>query len=173
MAGVTFGLRMPSGIAGQVHRLEASTIEPAFILATNPPTAYGVPVALDATSGKIRPMGATDTAASVYGFNVRPYPTTSFGTLGTSNDPLGVSTPPLSGSTSILKRGYINVLLNGTTAATKGGPIYIRIAAAAAGKPLGGVEAAADGANTVVLPAGSYFMGAADAAGNTEIAYNL
>lgn len=162
---VAYTYRMPAGIAGTVHRIEAATIEPQETDPTNPPTAYGVPVKI--VAGRMQPLAAGDALGVIYGFNVRDFPGVA------SQDPLGTSTPPTKGGMSVLKRGYMNVTLNGTTAAVKGGPIYVRVATPAAGKPIGGVEAAADGANTVVLPSNSYFMGSADAYGNTEIAYNI
>jgi hypothetical protein len=111
---------------------------------------------------------SADTAALVYGINLRAYPIQGNGT-----DPLGTSTPPTSGVTDILKRGYVMVSLGGVAAATKGGTVYVRVAGAAAGKPLGGFEAAADSTNTVALPSNTYFTGPADAYGVTEIAFNI
>jgi hypothetical protein len=165
----SFTFRMPAGIPGMVNRTEHAHVEAQIKMSTNPPTSYGVPVAIDATSKQIRPIGAGDTAANVYGFVVRPYPTQ--GTLGI-NQPLGTSTPPTSGATNVLRRGYVVVQLNGATAAVKNGPVYVRVAAATGPKPLGGVEAAADSTNTFALT-GAAFMGPADAAGNVEISFNI
>jgi len=167
---VAFLFRMPSGIPGAVNRNEMSTIEAQIVLSTNPPTAYGVVVVMDAATNKIRPFIGTDTAASVYGINVRPYPTQS---SASQNEPLGTAVPPTSGITNILKRGYISVLLGGVTAAAKNGVVFVRIALPVAGKPLGGFEAVADGVNTIALSPGTYFMGPSDAQGNTEIAFNI
>ncbi|MGU2444428.1 bacteriophage protein [Burkholderia aenigmatica] len=159
--------RMPAGFAGDLQRAEVATIESQMIDPAAPPTSYGVPVKL--VSGKIQQINASgDTAASVYGVNLRPYPIQGNGT-----DPLGTTTPPTSGVTDVLKRGYVDVALGGTAAATKGGTVYVRVAGAAAGKPLGGFEAAADSTNTVAMPASWYFTGPADAYGVTEIAVNI
>ncbi|MNT89175.1 hypothetical protein D3C72_2298560 [compost metagenome] len=62
--------------------------------------------------------------------------------------------------------------LGGTTDAAKGGTVYVRIAGAAAGKPLGGIEAAADSTNTVALT-NAYFTGPKDAYGVVEVAFNI
>ena len=162
-----YTFRMPAGFAGDLQRAEVATIEPQQIDSSAPPTVYGVAVKL--VNGKIQPINnAADTAALVYGVNLRPYPIQGNGT-----DPLGTSTPPTSGVTDVLKRGYVNVALGGTTAATKSGTVYVRVAAAAAGKPLGGFEAAADGTNTVAMPASWYFTGPGDTYGITEIAVNI
>ena len=117
-------------------------------------------------SGLVQPLAAADPVTVISGINVRSFPGSA------SQDPLGTSTPPAQGSTSIMVRGYINVLVRGGTSPTKRGTVYVRVAAPVAGKPIGGFEAAADGANTVVLP-NSYFMGPSDAFGNVEIAYNI
>ena len=71
-----------------------------------------------------------------------------------------------------LKRGYINILLSGATAAKKDGAVWCRIQNAGAGQFVGGFEAAADGGNTVTVP-GAYFTGPADASGNCEIGFNI
>lgn len=65
----------------------------------------------------------------------------------------------------------MTVKLNAGTSAL-GGAVYVRVGAASATKPIGGIEAVADSTNTVVLT-GATFMSAADADGNVEIAYNI
>ncbi|MBB3004369.1 hypothetical protein FHX57_006751 [Paraburkholderia tropica] len=162
-----YQFRMPAGFAGDLQRAEVATIETQLIDSSTPPTVFGV--AVKYVSGKVQPINlAADTAALVQGVNLRPYPIQGNGT-----DPLGTSTPPTSGVTDILKRGYVNVLLGGTTAAAKGGTVYVRVAAAATGKPLGGFEAAADSTNTIAMPSNWYFTGPADAYGITEVAVNI
>ncbi|CAN0620494.1 conserved protein of unknown function [Burkholderia multivorans] len=162
-----YQFRMPAGFAGDLQRAEAATVEPQLIDSSAPPAAFGVAVKI--VNGKVQPINnAADVAASVYGVNLRAYPIQGNGT-----DPLGTSTPPTSGVTDVLKRGYVSIALGGTAAAAKDGTVYVRVAAVAAGKPLGGFEAAADGANTVAMPANWYFTGPADAYGITEIAVNI
>jgi hypothetical protein len=162
-----FQFRMPAGFAGDLQRAEVATIEAQLIDSSTPPTVFGV--AVKYVSGKVQPINlAGDTAAIVQGVNLRAYPIQGNGT-----DPLGTSTPPTSGVTDILKRGYVMVSLGGATAATKGGTVYVRVATPSAGKPLGGFEAAADSTNTIALPSNTYFTGPADAYGVTEIAFNI
>ena len=161
-------LRMASGVPGAVSRPGApATIEPNVILTTNPPTVYGNPVAVDATTGHVRPIGAGDTTATVYGFLVRPFPAQSSGNV------LGAATPPTSGACDVAKLGYMTVkVTNGTP--SKNSAVYIRTVANVAlpNTSVGDIEAASDTTNSFVL-AGAYFTGAADANGNTEIAFNL
>lgn len=152
--------RMPSGIPGDVSRKSHSTIE-SHNMAT-PVAAFGLFVKMDAL-GNLAPLASADTAASVYGLLVRSYPTTS-----ATND-LGAAAP-VKGINDVMVRGYMTVKCNAGTA-KKGGVVHVRIAAAAAGKPIGGVEAVADAANTIAVNA--RFMHDADAQGNVEIAYNI
>lgn len=157
--------RMPSGIPGAVTRQAVSTIEPAILDSTNAFSAFGLFGKL--VAGKFVPIGAGDAASSVYGLLVRPYPTQG----ASASDPLGTAVPPTTGVANVLRRGYMTVKLNSGTAAL-GGQVYVRVANAAAGKPIGGIEAAADGTNTIAVT-GATFMSAADASGNVEIAYNI
>jgi hypothetical protein len=166
MPSNAFLFRMPAGIPGMVNRTQSATVEAQLLDTTNYPTVYGVPVAIDATSKAVRKITTGDAAAAIYGMYVRPYPTNS------NQDALGTSTPATSGIANVLKRGYMSVSLGGATAAAKNGTVYVRVAAAAAGKPIGGIEAAADSTNTIVM-ANAYFTGPADASGNVEIAFNL
>jgi len=115
----------------------------------------------------MRINAATDTPEIVYGINLRAVPQQA-----SVNDPLGTATPPSSGPTDILKRGYVDVQLNGPAAATKDGAVFVRIANATPDKPVGGFEAAADGTNTFQLT-NAYFTGQADAYGVTEVALKI
>jgi hypothetical protein len=160
--------RMAAGIPGAITRAgQAKSVEGINLDTTNYPQSYGVPVAIDATSKAIRKIMTGDTAASIYGLYVRPYPT-----QGGANDPLGSATPPTSGIANVMRSGYMTVQLNGATASAKGGTVYVRVAAAATGKPIGGIEAAADSTNTIIM-ANAIFMGPADANGNVEVSYNI
>jgi hypothetical protein len=162
-----FLYRMPSGIPGALTRAGAPcVVEPNIILGTNPPLLYGIPVAVDPSTGKIRPIGAGDTIANVYGILVRPFPTQSAGVA------MGAAVPPTSGMCDVLKAGYINVKVNASAVPVKNGAVYIRTVANGGNTIIGGIEAAADSTNTFVLT-GAYFTGATDANGNGEVAYAL
>jgi len=156
--------RMPNGIPGDVTRRQHATIEPQVFGAT-PFTAYGLPVKL--SSGKVIPMGAGDATGNVFGFLVRPYPVTG----ANASDPLGTSVPPTSGQADVLRRGYLNAKCNVGTPAL-GGTVYMRVTANGGNTIIGGIEATADGANTITL-SNCIFNGAADANGNVEIAVNI
>ncbi len=156
--------RMPSGIPGDVSRASQCTIEPGLLDPTNPFSAYGLPGKI--VNGKFVPLAAGDTAAVVYGFLVRPYPTTG----ANPSDPLGTAVPPTKGICNILRRGYMTVL-NVAGTPSLNGPVYSRVAAPSGAKTIGDVEAASDTTNTIQLNA--VFMNPGDAAGNVEIGYNI
>jgi hypothetical protein len=153
--------RMPSGIAGDVSRKENSLVETQMFNSAAAFTAYGLVGKM--SSGKFVPFAGGEAATDAYGVLVRPFPTQS------SQDPLGTSTPPTSGAADVLRRGYITIKLNGGATVAAGGQVYVRVAAAAAGKPIGGFEGAADAANTIAIDA--VFLSAADADGNVEISF--
>jgi len=158
---------MPMGVPGDLSRSHA-IVESYNQNVTTPVGKYGVPVKLGAVADTISPIAAAGTSASVVGFLVRDFPSQG-GSL--SNEAFGVAVPPLSGPLSVLKEGYIIVKNNAGTPA-KEGVVYMRIGTPTADKPIGGIEAVADGADTVVL-VDAQFMGAADAEGNAEIRYRV
>ena len=156
--------RMPSGIPGDVSRASQSTIEPGFFDPTAPFSAYGLPGKI--VNGKFVPLQAGDTNAVVYGFLVRPYPTTG----ANPSDPIGTSVPPTSGVCNILRRGYLTVV-NQAGAPSLNSQVYSRVATPSGSKTIGDIEAASDTTNTIALNAA--FQNAGDASGNVEIAYNI
>lgn len=165
--------RMGVGAAGFVNRDQESTLEPNMLDVTNPPTAYGDPVKMGA-NGRIQALAPGDTAAAIYGWLVRPYPTQAAAS-GYPQAPFGAAAPVPGYACDVMKRGYMVVNLQGATAAAPGGAVFVRVSGTVpSGGKLNGVEAAVDGtaANTPQVP-GTYFKGAADNYGSTEIAYNL
>ena len=166
-----FTFRMPAGIEGEVNRIASATIEAQVVTplgTTGAPAKYGTPMVVDNTGGNVGNMRALNTSdTAVYGFLVRPFPTVS------SQDIVGVSTPPASGLIDILKRGYMSVRLQGPTAAVKGGTVYLwQGATDTSHLVVGGVEAAT-GTSVITMGASTYFMGPADSNGITEIGFNI
>lgn len=158
-----FLYRMPSGIPGDVSRKSQSTIESHPVGAQF--AAFGLFGKIDGTTGKFVPLAAADTAAVIYGLFVRAYPTQS------AQNELGKAVPQPSGIQDVLRRGYMTVKCNAGNA-KKGGTVYVRVTAGTEAKPVGGIEAAADGANSITLPS-AFFMHDADAKGNVEISFNI
>lgn len=151
--------RMPSGIAGDVTRAASATLETAIVGTQN--IAFGALLKL--VNGKIEPIGAGDAAADVYGLLARSYPAQGGNDFGRAEALPGTQQ-------SVLRRGYMSVSLKGGTA-VKRGQVYMRVTAGSGRLP-GDFEAAEDGANTLAVP-GCFFMGPADAGGNTEIEFNI
>lgn len=157
--------RMPFGVPGDITRQATVTVESQAKNAALPFPSYGVPGKIAAN--KFVPVAATGDAAACYGFLVRPYPTTG----ANASDPLGTSVPAANAlPADILRRGYMTVKNNAGVPALNGS-VYTRFQNAAAGQPIGGIEAAAT-ADTEIIP-GAKFMAAADASGFVEIAYNI
>ena len=78
---MAFQFRMGAGFFGEVNRTHPFTVEPGLMDPTNPPTAYGQAVVIDATSKKVRRVLSGDGAlVDVYGFTVRPFPFNDPGT---------------------------------------------------------------------------------------------
>ena len=151
--------RMPSGIPGDVTRKGVSVVEPVPLNSALPFSGFGLPGKI--VAGKFVPLAGGEAATDIHGFLVRPFP------IQTANaDGSGM---PISPVGDRLAFGYISVKNNAGTPA-KGGAVYVRVANAAAGKPIGGIEAVADSTNTVVIPR-CIFMDAGDASGNVEIRY--
>ncbi len=159
------GLRMPAGMPGAVSRIEQLHAEPVHLDPAAPFSAFGLPGVVGA-NGRFRPVQAGDTAASVSGFLIRTYPGLPSSTYyGVTGMPTG------SVVADRMRRGYMQVKINAGNA-TKESPVFVRVGAGTVAKPVGGLEAAADGANTIQLTACT-FMGPADSEGNTEIAFNI
>lgn len=158
-----FLYRMPSGISGDVSRKSQSTIESHPVGAQF--AAFGLFGKIDGTTGKFVPLAAADTAEVIYGLFVRAYPTQS------AQNELGKAVPQPNGIQDVLRRGYMTVKCNAGNA-KKAGTVYVRVTAGTEAKPIGGIEAAADGANSIELP-NAFFMHDADAQGNVELSFNI
>ena len=135
---VAFGARMPAGIPGDLTRKQGSIVEARQFDATNPPAVYGVPVVIETTGG-VRKVLSTDTSASIYGFILRPFPISNINTT----DGLGTSGVNTNFPADIARKGYIDVVLQNSTAAALAGQVYVRAAATSGSLLQGGIEAAA------------------------------
>lgn len=134
---VAFVTRMPQGVPGDISRQSQATVESQILDAVNAFPGYGLPGKL--ISGKFGPLTGGETPSQIYGFLVRAFPTQG----ANASDALGTSIPKTSGIAGAFRRGYMTVKNNSGTPAI-GNPVYTRVAAAAGGKPIGGIEAAAE-----------------------------
>ncbi|WP_350305579.1 structural cement protein Gp24 [Photorhabdus viridis] len=168
MGGISYLDRMPLGIPGAVTRPRDLTIQPETFDPKKLFSAYGLVGKY--SNGKFVPLEEGDTVDEVKGILVRPYPTQSQTDLAY----LGVK---VGSAADNLKRGYICVAVGVSAAsvsASKGNPVYVRVAGATADSPVGSFVLVQDvtGENTPALP-GAEVMGPSDANGNIEIAYNI
>jgi hypothetical protein len=175
-----FIYRMPAGIAGDVQRREHATIETGIFDTSYPCLAYGILVKL--VSGKVRPIVSADVIATVQqGFLARPFPIQEPQGSSAASELIGGGAPNTTLAANIMKRGYMSVLVtaNGSVALAdiaKGSAVYVR-KTAGAGAGAGGTGAVGDiEAGTITgneLVTNAFFMGAADANGFCEIAFNI
>lgn len=167
---VAMKYRMPAGSPGEVNRTHPASIEPCLICAATPPTEYGQVVTIDTASQGVRPLAAADSTLPKWlGLIVRPYPTQSVPLDSFGSYALGAGVPPTNGSCDVMRTGYILTKLRGATAAVKGNRVYVWISASSGAHVEGGIEAAASGGDTVLLPENYLFNGPADSAGTVEV----
>ncbi|BDH45750.1 hypothetical protein TUM12370_17940 [Salmonella enterica subsp. enterica serovar Choleraesuis] len=159
--------RMPVGIAGAISRPQDLTVEPVILKSANAFPAYGLAGKIDA-DGFFVPLADGDTADSVKGIYVRPYPTTSQADMvrqvGADKNFPG----------DAMKRGYMTVNVGSDASAVKkGAPVYIVVSPDdTIDIPLGGFMATLVADKTVLLP-NAEFTGAGDADGNAEISWKI
>lgn len=173
---VAFPFRMGAGFPGDVNRGHPASIEPVLIDANAPPTAYGQPTIVDPTTNGVRPFAAGDTAVTVtWGITVRPFPIQASSGTSYGGAAFGTATPPTSGMLDVLRSGYIMAVLpTGSSAVSKGSPVFVWCTASSGNHVQGGIEASVSGGNTAALDPNRYqFNGPADAGGNVEICCNV
>lgn len=166
--------KAPSVFPGDITRPESPfTTEVGYQLAATPVTLFGVPVAMDSTTGNYRPIAAGDLISNnasatpyntVVGFSVRSFPTQA-----ASNTAIGTAGPLATETLTILKEGYIGVSVYGSGAAPKkGSAVYVGTVANAGVTAVGRISSAADSTNSFII-LGAHFTGGVDSNGNAEI----
>ncbi len=169
-----FTYRMGAGFPGDVNRTHPASIEPCLIDASAPPTAFGQPVVVDATTQGVRPLAAGDAALdAIYGVTVRPYPFQADAGTNYGAASFGAAAPPASGVIDVLRAGYIMMKANVGSAPVKGGRVFIWVAATAGNHIQGQLESAASAGNTIELDEKTYFNGTPDADGVVEVGFNI
>lgn len=161
--------RMPSGIPGALSADSQSTIEAIRLSRTVPFDAFGLPGKI--VDNEFTPLEAGDTAESVYGMLVRPYPTQ--GNTSNGFGPGAPGTGPYAGVIAdVLRRGYMSVeCVSGTPALN--GPVYVQVANGTSDNPIGSIRADEPGTASDAVAIDAIFMSQGDEAGNVEIAYNI
>jgi hypothetical protein len=171
---VAFQFRMGAGFAGDVNRTHPASIEPALNDATNPVAFAGSAAIVNTSANSVRTPLAGDTALTdIWGVLVRAYPLQqSTSTLAYAQANFGSIAPGTVQPVDVLRSGYILVPVNGTV--TKGGAVFIWVAASSGAHVQGGFESAATGGSTMALTTGRcYWNGPADSSGIAELAFNV
>lgn len=153
------GTAFPHGFAGSY------AYQPDMIVKTRPcggteTIPFGTPVKYETgTNGNVVAMGAGDQGSSFVGFASREIKSA----VNYLDQGTGVYAPDE--PVSVFMRGAVNVLVQKGTPAL-GGAVYVRVAENASYPTavVGGIEAEADGGNTIELT-GVQFEGPADANG--------
>lgn len=135
----------PSGVPGDVTRVDESNIEPAFLI-TPFPTNYGV--AMKYATGGVTPMVASDTAAVFCGVLARAVPGIS---NSSTNEIVGTTVPNQVEVQGLCTRGYMNVSITSNAGTpVRGAQVYI-VVTASSGHLAGAFETGANGGNNVAL----------------------
>jgi hypothetical protein len=171
-----FPFRMGAGFPGAVNRSHPMTIESAMMDPANPVGAYGLAVLADAASPNgVRGVLASDSAiTAIFGIAVRPFPVSPQSATNFGAAAFGSVAPSTLLPLDVLKAGYIMVNLNGVTAVTKGGLVYVYYGTSTGSHVQGGFEGAS-GANLIALDTTGdriYWNGPADASGVAELVFN-
>ena len=171
---VAYTYRMGAGFPGDVSRTHPASIEPVVNNTTNPVLRPGDFCLADTATNTVRRLLSTDTAiTTVYGAAVRAYPIgpSTAGAYGAAD--FGTANLPSGQAIDILRSGYILGSLNAGTA-TKGGQVFVWVAATSGVHIQGGLETAASAGNTCALDVSEYqFNGPADANGVVEISVRI
>jgi|SRR5882757_1192797 len=156
----------PSGVPGDVTRVDESSVEPAFLI-TPFPSNFGA--AMKYATGGVTPFAAADAAAVFCGVLARAVPGIS---QSSANEVVNTFQPNQSEVNGLMTRGYINVFCNAGTP-VRGALVYI-VQTASAGHPAGAFEADNVTGNNVQLTATvvgnvTWATDGLDSAGNAEI----
>jgi len=167
-----FQYRMGSGFPGEIARTHPQTwVEPGLNDVTNPVQFFGQAVLINTAANSYRGIIATDTGiTAINGIAARPYPIqpqTAPGVYGAVAFGGLILPPP--GEIAIVRQGYVMVPVVGTP--TKGGAVFVWVAATAGANVQGGFQATSSGSTAAI--ANCKFNGPPDANGIGEVIINL
>ncbi len=158
MPGAVIGTALNNGFVGQTAFAGDELISPRAVLSSSAEIPFGFPV-VSGAGGTYAAWGATNVDGNLIGishFNVRQpvsYPSTDY------------AYQPGQVCDAMVRGAIVVACTNGTPAVD--GAVYCRVAAAA-GRPIGAFEAAADGANSVTI-ANLAWASTKDANGNAVV----
>lgn len=148
---VSYLYQSPSGIPGDVTRVDDTNIEPVTLVSPFP-TNYGLPMKYAAGAGGapegVTPMVAADAAAVFCGILTRQAPAIS----GSSTNESFYTDQPLSTQLQgLCVRGYVSVFVNAGTP-VRGQLVYV-VQTASSGHPAGVFETTSNAGANVALTA--------------------
>lgn len=167
---VSYLYQAPSGVPGDVTRVDESNVEPTFLVSPFPAN-FGVAMkyAVGPNGTGVTPMVAADVAASFCGILARAVPGIS---QSSSNEAVDTFQPNQSEVNGLCVRGYVSVIVNAGTP-VRGQPVYI-VQTASGGHPAGAFETTSNGGNNIPLTATdvgnvTWAADGVDSFGNAEI----
>jgi len=146
---VSYLYASPSGVPGDVTRVDDSNVEP-IMLASPYPANYGLPMKYAASgiggAESVTPMAATDAAAVFCGILVRAVPAISG---SSTNESFDTFEPNPAEPQGLLVRGYASVYVQAGSP-VRGQTVYV-VQTASAGHLAGQFEVGSNGGNNVAL----------------------
>lgn len=142
---VSYLYQSPSGVPGDVTRVDDSNIEPVMLVSPFPAN-YGLPMkyaaGADGAPEGVTPMVASDTAALFCGILTRQAPAISG---SSTNEDFFVDEPNPVQVQGLCVRGYVSVFVNSGTP-VRGATVGL-VVTASSGHPAGSLETATTGNN--------------------------
>lgn len=146
---VSYLYASPSGVPGDVTRVDDSNVEPVMLVSPFP-SNYGLPMKYAAGANGapegVTPMVASDVAAVFCGILVRAVPGISGSSSSESFDTFEPNSDEPQG---LLVRGYASVFVNAGSP-VRGQSVYV-VQTASSGHPAGVFEVGSNGGNNVAL----------------------
>lgn len=137
----------PAGVAGDITRVDETSVEPAMLVAVSSVYAQAFGIPLVYKTGGVSQWEASHVAADFAGVLVREVPSIS-GSIAQGFD---TNIPNPEQVQGMAVRGYVNVKCKQGTPA-RGGVVYVRVEADT-GKAIGDFEAVSDTTKSVALSA--------------------
>jgi len=162
-----YTFRAPAGVPGDISRTDESNVEPGMLVALATVFAPRFGEAMRYVVGGIQQFTAALTKADFAGVLVREVPAQSASSA--SDTSFDDSAPNPDQVQGLCVRGYMVVRCTDGTP-VRGGTVYVRTVAAA-DRPIGAFEAAADGGNSFALDAvqATWASDGLDAENNAEL----
>lgn len=152
---VSYLYASPSGVPGDVTRVDDSNVEPVMLVSPYP-SNYGLPMKYAVGAGSapegVTPMVASDVAASFCGVLVRAVPGISG---SSSNESFNTFAPNSAEPQGLLVRGYATVFVQGTGSPVRGTVVGL-VVTASSGHLAGQFEVGVSGNN---IPLSSTLVG--------------